>query len=113
MGNRLINQVLYYLNQEQWDPSRGGAFRAFGVPGAEAAAPTAAVDSQGGGWDIAPCGDRLLGFWSDQLKHQVEPSWAPNGPSDYRYALTVWLCVDDPKYIGVNDAPAWAKNSPL
>lgn len=106
--------MLYYLNQEQWDSSRGGAFIAFGVPGVEARAATASAagdDSLDEGWDIPPLGDRLLGFWSDELKHQVEPSWAPNGPSDYRYALTVWLCVDDPKYIGVNDAPAWKKKS--
>ena len=53
--------------------------------------------------DLAPTGDRLLAFWSDSLVHEVTALEVPPGdgvgpeldPAHARWALTVWLCVDD------------------
>mmetsp|Transcript_28994 Transcript_28994/g.64850 ORF Transcript_28994/g.64850 Transcript_28994/m.64850 type:complete len:337 (+) Transcript_28994:78-1088(+) len=89
--------ALYYLNPGEWGAAKGGEFRAFlGDRG----------DKDSPFEDFAPLGDRLLGFWSDQLVHSVLPSWAPRGSEDHRYALTVWLCVDDPKFIDMQSQAA-------
>lgn len=83
--------VLYYLNPE-WSPSLGGQFRAF-------------KSEQGQDdpeyEDITAIGDRLLIFWSDTLEHSVLPSFAPRGPIDYRYALTVWIATTDARAIRI------------
>ena len=67
----------------------GGAFRAFCDPSDPEAYE-----------DVAPIADRLFGFWSDALVHAVMPSQVRRpGSADHRFALTVWLCVDDPCFI--------------
>ena len=67
--------VLYYMNQ--WRPECGGCFRIY--------------SSNDTVIDIEPVADRLLVFWSDRLVHSVQPSEAPRGAADHRYALTLWL----------------------
>ena len=71
--------------------ARGGYFRAYDVP------------EEGKVRVIAPRGDRLLLFWSDSLVHDVSPSFAPNGESDRRWALTVWFVADDGGTIRATD----------
>jgi len=70
--------ILYYMNPN-WALEQGGMFRAF----ADKASPEYFVD-------IEPLADRFLCFWSDELVHGVQPSYA-NSPNLHRYALTVWL----------------------
>ena len=70
--------ALYYLNPD-WSPQQGGVFRAY--PSSEA--PDTFVD-------IEPKADRFLCFWSDELVHGVQPSFAQD-QTQHRYALTVWL----------------------
>lgn len=77
--------VLYYLNREDWDDdgsTRGGSFRAY--LGSSGATNVRSSSVQEPCVDVACRGDRLLGFWSDSLVHEVLPSFAPGGPSDYR-----------------------------
>ena len=104
-GDRRKLTVLYYLNPTSgWkEDSLGGAFRALDVPLLGEDVESRAKDCARcePSLDIAPIGDRLIGFWSDRLVHEVRPSQAPRGHQDYRYALTVWLCVDDPAYIEI------------
>jgi len=66
--------VLYYMNK--WRPECGGCFRIYNNDSVI---------------DIEPVADRLLVFWSDRLVHSVQPSEAPRGKADHRYALTLWL----------------------
>ena len=73
------------------DP-RGGYFRAYDVP------------DEGQVKVIAPRGDRLVLFWSDSLVHDVSPSFAPNGDSDRRWALTVWFVTDEGGTIRATDS---------
>jgi Rps23 Pro-64 3,4-dihydroxylase Tpa1-like proline 4-hydroxylase len=70
--------ALYYMNPN-WAKDQGGTFRAFPSKGA----PEEYID-------IEPIADRLLCFWSDELVHGVQPSYAAS-PDQHRYALTVWL----------------------
>ena len=81
--------VLYYMNAD-WRPELGGAFRIYN--------PDDSVT------DVEPRGDRMLVFWSDKLVHSVEPSFAPGGARDHRYALTVWLTTTSPAAIDRDDA---------
>ena len=61
--------------------------------------------------DIEPKGDRLLVFWSDQLVHSVTPSYADN-LDDRRWALTLWMCSDDPNAI-IRDDQEVLKHFPI
>jgi len=74
--------VLLYCNPG-WREELGGSFRIF---------PSSDVNQHE---DVEPLGDRLFGFWSDQLVHSVQPSFAPGGRDDWRYALTIWFCAED------------------
>ena len=94
--------MLYYLQPPGWGappagggaaPVAGGSFRAY----PDASAPERCVD-------LAPAGDRLLAFWSDSLVREVTALEVPPpgdgaapelDPAHARWALTVWLCVDD------------------
>lgn len=81
--------ALYYLNPD-WQPEHKGEFRLYGpLPDAQ---PT----------DIAPVGDRLLVFWSDDLIHGVLPNLCESH-KDHRYALTVWLLAENEKDIAAID----------
>lgn len=81
--------ALYYLNPD-WQPEHKGEFRLYGpLPDA---APT----------DIAPIGDRLLVFWSDDLIHGVLPNLCATH-KDHRYALTVWLLAEKAASIAAID----------
>ena len=82
--------ALYYLNFN-WKPEHGGCFRIFN-PGSDEVT------------DIEPLADRLLVFWSDRLVHSVEPSFAPDGKDDFRYALTLWMTSKSPSDIVRDDA---------
>jgi hypothetical protein len=75
--------ILLYMND--WREEMGGQFRIFGK-GDETV-------------DIEPHSGRLLAFWSDLCVHSVLPSEAPNGESDHRYALTLWLTTKSPEFI--------------
>ena len=75
---------LYYINPG-WREELGGSFRVH----------TTLQDFE----DVKPIGDRLLVFWSDRLVHSVRKSFAPEGNTDHRYALTVWLTTEDPGVI--------------
>lgn len=81
-----------YPNEKVEDDPRGGYFRAYDVP------------EMGDVTCIAPRGDRLVLFWSDTLVHDVSPSFAPNGDSDKRWALTVWFIADEDGKIRTTDA---------
>lgn len=76
-----------FPNENVEDDNRGGYFRAYDVP--EVGEVTC----------VAPRGDRLIMFWSDSLVHDVSPSYAPNGDSDKRWALTIWFIADREKGI--------------
>jgi Rps23 Pro-64 3,4-dihydroxylase Tpa1-like proline 4-hydroxylase len=76
-----------FPNESVEDDDRGGYFRAYDVP------------EVGDVTCIAPRGDRLIMFWSDSLVHDVSPSYAPNGDSDKRWALTIWFIADKEKGI--------------
>ena len=65
-GRRLT--VLCYLNSD-WDEAKGGALR---------------VHPTSGPRDILPKAGRLAMFFSDSMKHEVRPTWAP------RTAITLW-----------------------
>lgn len=80
--------VLYYLNPG-WAPDLGGQFTIYNNE------TTSTVE---------PLGDRLLVFWSDRLVHSVQPSFAPRGKQDHRYALTLWLTATTPDAIVRDDA---------
>lgn len=54
--------------------------------------------------DIEPLADRLLVFWSDRLVHSVLPSYAPGGPDEHRYALTLWMTSRETTDIVRDDA---------
>ncbi|KAK3243637.1 hypothetical protein CYMTET_46722 [Cymbomonas tetramitiformis] len=80
--------IIYYPNDEEWDPQElGGALRIFDV----GAIPQACAHGQEGDrpWaDISPRGDRLVIF-NSVMEHQVLPTHAP------RYAVTMWMsCAD-------------------
>ena len=83
--------ILYYMNPN-YRSELGGQFRIYN--------PAGAVPET---TDIEPLGDRLLVFWSDLLVHSVEPSFAPGGVKDHRYALTLWLTADSPDAIVRDD----------
>lgn len=90
--------VLYYLNPT-WTPDLGGHFRAFHpIPKGdkEVDQHISKYNIQTSEYeDIAPIADRLLVFWSDKLEHSVLPSIAPKGPTDHRYAMTIWIATTD------------------
>lgn len=79
--------VLYYMNE--WREELGGCFRIY---------------QHADTLDVAPQGDRVLVFWSDRLVHSVQPSFAPRGREDHRYALTLWLTSKHPSDITRDDA---------
>ena len=81
--------ILYYLNP-RWSPELGGEFRIYKQNSTTI--------------DVAPLGDRLMVFWSDLLVHSVQPSFAPRGKQDHRYALTLWLTATTPDAIVRDDA---------
>ena len=83
--------ALYYMNFN-WKPEHGGCFRIYN-PGEDDKVT-----------DITPIADRLLVFWSDRLVHSVEPSFAPGGKEDHRYALTLWMTSKSPADIVRDDA---------
>ena len=107
--------ALYYCNPD-WCPEYGGEFRAFdagaagvvwlGTSAGGTASPPASGDG-GATTTIAPVGDRLVVFWSDELVHDVLPArvsaTARGGGSvaaaeqrRHRWALTVWFVTTDP-----------------
>ena len=61
--------VLCYLNAGAWDETHGGALR---------------VHAASGPRDVMPRGGRLAMFFSDSMKHEVRPTFAP------RTAITLW-----------------------
>lgn len=83
--------ILYYMNRG-WTEENGGCFRIYNPQGSASELT-----------DIQPQGDRLLCFWSDVLVHSVQPSFAPRGAKDHRYALTVWLTSTSPAAIVRDD----------
>lgn len=100
-GDRRKMTALLYLQpsgshaddaDEGENDARGGYFRAYDVP------------EEGQMRVIAPRGDRLVLFWSDSLVHDVSPSFAPNGDSDRRWALTVWFVTDEGGTIRATDS---------
>ena len=96
--------ILYYMNH--WRPECGGCFRIY-VPSKSSnnGVVTASRSSSGDETvDIEPRADRLLVFWSDRLVHSVQPSEAPMGEIDHRYALTLWLTSVTPDAIVRDDA---------
>lgn len=70
--NRFVTAI-WYLNPD-WRPADGGRLRLF-VPGEPR---------------IEPCLDRLLVFFSADIEHAVEPSFAE------RWAMTAWMRRPDP-----------------
>ena len=87
--------LVYYLNLG-WREELGGQFRIYDrLPDESRSGHGRPADHT----DVEPIGDRLLAFWADRLVHSVLPSFAPNGPADHRYALTVWLTCEDPEFI--------------
>lgn len=68
--------ALVYLNPD-WEPAHGGCLRAYTADDAGGDAPVP--------WDIDPKGDRVVLFRSDELEHEVLPSFAT------RYSLTMWM----------------------
>lgn len=80
-----------YPNEQVEDDPRGGYFRAYDVPEIDQVT------------CIAPRGDRLVVFWSDSLVHDVSPSFAPEGNTDNRWALTVWFIAEKDGKIRVTD----------
>ena len=109
--------VLYYMNHD-WRPELGGCFRIYkrsnhdatdGAADAQAPPPSihgipGVVIGEDVTYDVEPRGDRLLVFWSDRLVHSVQPSEAPRGVIDHRWALTVWITATHPGAINHNDA---------
>ena len=93
--------ILYYMND--WRPELGGEFRVY-HPASVQPAPAGTPHPGATYTDIAPQADRLLVFWSDRLVHSVQPSEAPRGAVDHRYALTVWLTCNSPASIVTDDA---------
>lgn len=84
--------ALLYLNPN-WKKELGGCFRIYGLtPSGEEAVVT----------DIEPIENRLLVFWSDRLVHSVQPSFAPSGEVDHRWALTVWMTSSTPEAIVID-----------
>ena len=118
--------VLYYLNPK-WRNDMGGAFRIYectehapeqSEPNTSSSKSTESSSRAGADdsgtilekstsstmtTDISPIGDRLLVFWSDRIVHSVQPSQAPRGKADHRYAFTVWITADHPGAIMNND----------
>ena len=92
--------VIYYLNKN-WNSSLGGMFRIFNPRSTVEVGSQEGIfaNDQDGSIDIAPIGGRLFAFWSDQLIHSVTPSFAPQGRSENRFALTVWLRTASPSAI--------------
>ena len=104
--------VLLYMNPS-WRPELGGCFRIYKRDhlAAGSDAPPPAVNGIAGVqvgddvcYDVEPKADRLLVFWSDRLVHSVEPSQAPGGDKDHRWALTVWITATHADAINHNDA---------
>lgn len=91
--------VLYYMNKT-WRKQCGGEFRLY-LPQNPDFKPSRdqdqiLTDEDGYRYiDIEPIADRLLCFWSDSLIHSVQPSFAPRGDVDHRYALTNWFSTTD------------------
>jgi hypothetical protein len=81
---------IYYLNGD-WEESNGAELRVWGNRGL--------VE------DIAPLGDRLVFFWSDQIVHEVLSNTAELSASSDRYALTLWLVTEDPSSVCDPDHP--------
>lgn len=88
--------VLLYL-QRSWSPALGGEFRMY-TREACAIADEPAADEPSY-VDIAPLGGRLLAFWADEMVHAVNPSEAPGGEDEHRWALTCWLQATEPEQI--------------
>jgi len=86
--------ILLYMN-ENYSSEKGGQFRIYH--------PLHLVPELGDYYDVEPIANRLLCFWSDRLVHSVEPSHAPGGEADHRYALTVWLTSRTPNAIARDD----------
>ena len=38
---------------------------------------------------------QTVALGDNQLVHSVQPSYAPGGSEDWRYALTIWFCAED------------------
>jgi len=95
--------VLLYMNPA-WQPDLGGCFRIYKrEPKGGGDVPPPVVNGVAGGrvgddvcYDVEPRADRLLVFWSDRLVHSVQPSQAPKGDVDHRWALTVWITATHP-----------------
>ena len=49
--------------------------------------------------DVAPRLGTLVLFWSHRVEHEVMPALAP------RYALSLWMHVDERQHAGWMDAP--------
>ena len=88
--------LVYYMNP-RWRPELGGHFRVYNRQLDSASGRDS--DLSADHTDVEPLANRLLCFWSDRLVHSVLASFAPNGPADHRYALTVWLTCDSPEFI--------------
>ena len=80
--------ILIYLNPS-WTKEQGGCFRIY--------------HSLEEYTDIEPIMNRVLIFWSDRLVHSVQPSFAPRGEEDHRYALTLWLTSKSVENIARDD----------
>eukprot|EP00596_Hydrurales_sp_CCMP1899_P002396 CAMPEP_0119051420 /NCGR_PEP_ID=MMETSP1177-20130426/73041_1 /TAXON_ID=2985 /ORGANISM="Ochromonas sp, Strain CCMP1899" /LENGTH=274 /DNA_ID=CAMNT_0007030613 /DNA_START=248 /DNA_END=1072 /DNA_ORIENTATION=+ len=105
--------VLYYLNPN-WRTQLGGAFRIYNsvlTPSSSTPEVATAIEQSSNDsdhtnvevTDINPIGDRLLIFWSDRLVHSVQPSQAPAGDADHRYAFTVWITSENAISISNSD----------
>ena len=76
---RMLTAILYLAGCP-----RGGEFRAYAATEDRVLA------------EVAPRPGTFVCFWSDRLVHDVAEVAECAGPEDARWALTVWLCTDDP-----------------